>query len=348
MDYTNIYFGMEVERVTRLMKPPRPKRPVSRREFIYWSMAGLLAVANLLAGEGHKDPTLKIEFDGDDESLSFPELAALAVRLDRAFDSLPKYEIEPTPKNLRAVAQELYVRFEHEGFGWIEALPEKLEFVFFEDNYDANNSLGESDCESYVVLNGRMTLVFSPRYGEGWIMGLAHELGHMAQGVAMCESEFTIRETSAQIGAIEIVAGLALEGSPYYLFAVVEELRAMVISAAFGAAYQENRIEEFGQLRKRLSPGAISEARFQKMWRYLQEWFPMKSVAAYWLDPVKSIVKTVKQEEPIIEGLAFPDDNFINRGEMFVTNRDPKRRELDDTKYLLTHLEEIGADVKRK
>lgn len=300
--------------------------------------------------EKGRDPVFKIEFDEDESSLTYDEVSRLALRLDEVYDSLPKFDLEPTEENLHRVAIEIIPQFEYEEIVPESQIPTEIEFHFFPDGNSANHVLGRSNCSTYVFVNGRVTSLMGAWYGKGWIFTLAHELAHVAQGDVVCgDSERSLVENSAQIGAIEVCCGLANQGSGYFLYAVLDELRGMAITASLGLALRENRFEEFCAFRERLSPGAVSEAKFQKSRR---RWSDdtgrlMEIIDWYNVTPLNMIAKAIMTNGSEIEGLAFPPVYQEDWGDIMRPLR-VKPIKLDDTAYFLAHLEELTWEVGRK
>lgn len=325
---------------------------VSRRRFLTEAArwAGGLALLSLGGGKEERNQVFKIEFDGDESSLTYDEVSQLALRLDEVYDSLPKFDLEPTEENLHRAAIEIIPQFEYEEIVPMSQIPNIIEFHFFPDGNSANHVLGRSNCSTYVFVNGRVTSLVSAWYDKGWIFTLAHELAHVAQGDLVCgANERSLVENSAQIGAIEVCCGLANQGSGYFLYAVLDELRGMAITASLGLALRENRFHEFQTFREKLSPGAVSEAKFQKSRR---RWSDdtgrlMEIIDWYNVTPLNMIAKAIVANGSEIEGLAFPP---VYREDLDDTMRSlrVKTIKLDDTAYFLAHLEELAGEMGKK
>lgn len=323
---------------------------VSRRDFIKAGLAtlgGLFIVGNAVANEARhylsRDPVFKIEFDNNDEGMSFDEAAALAIRFDKAFDRLPVPEFANTPEELTEFALELLPQFEHEGIVSQSHYPEVVEFTYYTDGNLANQVLGQSNCSTYAKVNGRITFETSTWGDTEALFTIAHELTHVQQSSTICyTNERSLVENSAQIGAMEVVCGLANQGNPMYLWAAIDELRGMTLSAALGLALKENRMGEFEELRQQLSPGAFSEARFQKSQRRWTE-DPVRLAEIlewYNVTPINMIIKAIRENNNQITGLAFPEIDTSRETGVYGSS-EPLTLALDDTAWVIEHLEEL-------
>ena len=319
------------------------KRDLSRRDFLRICFIGILGLLFSKQSGVYLDGIFRVDLDGS-EKLDFDKLALLSFKFSQALDHIAEIDLKPTDENLGFLVRELYTRYEYEGFGNIRSLPVGVHFTFFENSTKANNQLGESDCATYVNINARTTNPISPRYDDGWEMGVAHELAHMASGDTECKKgDPAWRESSAQIAAIEVCAGLALEGSPYFLRLAIEGIRDMSMAGAFGVAIVDKTLDRYEKLRQLIWPGAVAEAAYQRQLRLMAENIPTELIWAYWVTPMQQIVDSIKQSDPSIDGLAFPPNSFTDVGGIFRRNPNPDRRKLDDTKYLFEHLEELAA-----
>ena len=323
---------------------------LSRRDFL--KLAGetagvlaLIAYGRLHNRQLNLDPVFKVDFDKDLENLNYNEASRLALRFDKVADKLPEQFVEPTKENLIKLALEIIPQFEYEGIAKSQ-YPKEIDFKFYADGDRANHVLGQSDCSTWAVINGRASLDTSAWYGEDIVFTLAHELAHVAQTQPLCISaDRALIENSAQIGALEVCSGLANQGNKLFLRATVDEIRGMAITSAYGLALKENRFEEFKDLRSKLSPGAISEARFAKSRR---RWStdPMQLqeiIYRYNITPMNMVINAISTNNSEISGLAFPNNLPQER----LTPVAPPIK-LDDTKYLIEHLEEIVNDSIKK
>ena len=312
---------------------------------------GLIGLAAWPAATGIRqridnyDPYLKIDTDGKLD-LNFDEVAQLAKRLDHCFDQLPEPQIEFNNEVLAGLAVELIPQFQYEGITPKSEWPKDVKFVFFMEGDDANHVLGRSDCETYAIVNGRLELPLST-FGKGDApFTLAHELAHVAQTQSICGSFSSEEiESSAQIGALEVTAGLANQGNPFWLWATLDELRGMSISAAYGLALVDGDFEKFHGLRKQLSPGATSEARFQKSRRrWSEDPFELSDMLnKYNTKPLNRIGYAVRYNNAEITDLAFPP---VYEGLAYWSSqRSPQPVKLDDLSYLLQHMEAMVEEV---
>ena len=337
---------------------------MSRRAFLRWSavLGGALVGAGAIpAAEGARklagykapvwNPELKIYTD-DKIGLTFDEVAQLAQRFDKLYDAIPKQEVEWSDHVLQGLALELIPQYEYEGFTPRAEWPGEIQFVIYPRGQEANHVLGQSDCETFAVINGRLALPLSMFSDDEGPHTLAHELAHVAQTGAVCQYGPKDQiEASAQIASLEIEAGLALQtGNPLWLKSTVGELRNMAMGSAYALALQDKDFDKYHELRSQLSPGALSEGRFQKA---LRRWKDdpkelKRLLETYDLKPFNRIVYALMYNDAVIDDLAFPPI-VANRpyGGSYIQWEIPRReRKLDDLAYLVAHGEELVADLK--
>ena len=303
---------------------------------------GVRATMDLIGEEEktYRDPQFKVDMDYKME-LDFDEAAQLAKRFDKAFDKLPEPKIEYTDKVLAGLAYELIPQFQYEKITPGAEWPQTVEFMVFPDGDSANHVLGRSDCNEYAVVNGRMSLPLSTFAKNEAPFTLAHELAHVAQTQSVCRAVASEEiESSAQIGALEVTAGLALQGNPLWLWATVDELRGMAMSSAYGLALKENGFEKFHDLRKQLSPGAMSEARFMKSRRrWSSDPEQLEDILnKYNTKPLNRVIYAISHKDAQISDLAFP---LVSQQGPFISRQSVK---LDDLGYLITNLESLVDD----
>src|SRR3990167_383 len=268
------------------------------------------------------DPNFKIDMDYKME-LDFDEAAQLAIRFDKAFDKLPEPKIEYNDRVLAGLAYELIPQFQYEGVTPETEWPKDVKFIIFSDGDSANHVLGSSDCSNYAIVNGRMELPLSTFAKTDAAFTLAHELAHVAQTRAVCDAVVSEEiESSAQIGALEVTAGLAL---------------------------QENRFNEFHQLRGRLSPGATSEAKFQKSRRrWASDPAQLGDILyKYNVKPMNRLIYAVSHKDAQIDDLAFPPIHSERPygGSFTVWTLEKRPVKLDDLAYLIQNVEPLVSDL---
>src|SRR3990167_1752462 len=295
------------------------------------------------------DPNFKIDMDYKME-LDFDEAAQLAIRFDKAFDKLPEPKIEYNDRVLAGLAYELIPQFQYEGVTPETEWPKDVKFIIFSDGDSANHVLGSSYCSNYAIVNGRMELPLSTFAKTDAAFTLAHELAHVAQTRAVCDAVVSEEiESSAQIGALEVTAGLALQGNPLWLWATIDELRGMAVSSAYGLALKENRFNEFHQLRGRLSPGATSEAKFQKSRRrWASDPAQLGDILyKYNVKPMNRLIYAVSHKDAQIDDLAFPPIHSERPfgGSFTVWTLEKRPVKLDDLAYLIQNVEPLVSDL---
>ena len=208
---------------------------MSRRTALKWGLLGVETVVlgkaiNFLSGARY-DSTFKIEFDGNQDKLSFNECAQLAKRFDRIYDSLPESRPSMTQKDLLKWAVEVIPMFEYEGFVAPARWPEKDEIGFyaFASGSDHNHILGRSNCDSYAILNYRVANEHSSWFqDDDTITAFIHELAHVQQG-SECAQPTGRVENTAQIMTLEVASALVNQGNMEVLPSLVSEIRGMAL-----------------------------------------------------------------------------------------------------------------------
>ena len=290
------------------------------------------------------DPNFGIEMDGK-VGLSFKEAARLAKRFDTLYDKLPKPKIPTGVYGLREMALEIIPQFSYEEITPKSQWPDAVDYVIFNDGASANHVLGRSDCRNFAILNGRLNLNVSTWSKDEIPFTLAHELAHVAQTKQICDQNRDEDiESSAQIAALEVTSGLANQGNPLWLWATIGELRGMALSSAYGLALRDDDFEKYHVLRSKLSPGATSEARFQKsVRRWTDRQNELKEILNnYNIKPLERIIFSIKHNNNEIQDLTFPP--IMKRRPFLQSVRKPVL--LDDTAYLIKHAEELVNDHK--
>jgi len=343
----------------------KPEGAMSRRAFLRLSATlggALIGAGAIPAAEGARklagykapvwNPELKIYTDGK-IGLNFDEAAQLAQRFDKLYDAIPKQKIEWSDSVLRGLALELIPQYEYEGFTPRAEWPKEIQFIIYPRGHEANHVLGQSDCETFAVINGRLALPLSTFADDEGPHTLAHELAHVAQTGAVCQYGPRDQiEVSAQIASLEVEAGLALQtGNPLWMRSTLGELRNMAMGSAYALALQDKDFDKYHELRSRLSPGALSEGRFQKgLRRWKDDPKELKRLLEiYDLKPFNRIVYALMYNDAVIDDLAFPPIVASRSyGGSYIQWEIPRReRRLDDLAHLVAHGEELVADFKR-
>ena len=311
---------------------------------------GLKLGIDYLREQAKIDPTFKIEFDKYDEFVSFRETKDLAVRFDKIYDTLP--ENPPPTDDFEVVnwAIELLPMYEYNGFVEKTVWPPRngIGFVLWPDGNTFNHVSGRSDCRSAAVLNIRYENPASSWYrDEDWIMVLAHELAHVQQGLACDQYPTSQVENTAQIISWEVVASLVNGGNKKLIRPLVGELRSVAMSSAYGIAIKYNLLDQFLDLRERLSPGAIADARFQ---RNVRKWATDPTRLGeilnwYNTEPLNMVTRAIRNNDSKIEGLALPPVYSDGKAVYYSSHPQPLIPKLDDLKYFLAHAENLAREA---
>jgi hypothetical protein len=325
---------------------------LSRREFLQLATlggVGFVLGAAEIDRRLRTDSTFKIEFDGDDKSLSFEECSQLAIRMDKLYDKLPEYKPHMTQEDLLAWAMEMIPMFEYEGIVSQSKWPkiEGVNFFLFPDGESDNHVAGRSDCANYTALNVRYANPHSSWYEDDDApFTLLHELAHIQQGQNICATaNRDLVENSAQIGALEVAAALVNAGNKELLVPLISELRGMALSAAYAAALRTNQLDNFIEFRSKLSPGAFADARFAKQRR---RWSSNSSELMTILDrynvvPLLMISNAIRFNQAEISGLAFPEIHMVGSNP-FTFHDEPFPIKLDDLAYFLKNAEQLVSE----
>lgn len=185
--------------------------------------------------------------------LSFDEASALVKKWTRVIDDIEATDWSPslTNENMLHWMSEATPMFENEGL--VAETSDGIQglIVSFAEAFAHNQFAGQSDCETYIMLNRRFTTPISSWYeNQTWPATLVHELAHVQQGPA-CNPDITsqaLLENTAEIMSWEVLAALANQGSPEATLTLVYELRGTAMSAARAMAVHENRLEDYEKL----------------------------------------------------------------------------------------------------
>lgn len=329
-------------------------REYNRRWFLRVAAAttggwiGLGLGVDRLRHQPQLDPVFKIDLDPYYEFVSFNEARDLAIRFDKMYDRLPEQPAPATQAEVVAWALEMIPMFEANGIvtkaNWPDA--DKIGFALFPDGASFTGVAGRSDCENMAVLNLRFANPNSSWFQDSdWPLTLAHELAHVQQGDACNTYPVDLVENTAQIASWELIASLVNGGNTKLLQPLIGELRQVAVAAAHGIAMERGSMENFMELRNKLSPGALSAARFQA---YLRRWAkdPQKfgvMLNRYFTEPLNMTIRAICLNDSKIKGLALPP--VYQRGWPFQPS--PRILKLDDLTYFLTHAEEMVREVRR-
>ncbi len=304
----------------------------------------------------HHDAFWRIEEDTDNEHISYDEAAQLAVRFNNAFNRLPPYHPLVTKDMLSLWAMELIPFYPYEGAVDKAVVPKIIDLFWFSQEPDAHTHvLGRSDCDTFILLNVRLSDPFSTWSDSSveFLFTEAHELAHTTQGTTICsianndplvDEKIHQIEWTAQIVAFENVSALADDGNVYALYALADELRGVAGSVARAAAIRENRVPEYDALREQLYPGELARAHYERSKRFWagKDEELLSEISRY----DEAVLNTFAQAQAgngIVDGLAlqpeFDPATFTFK---------PRQLKIDDTLYVLAHLEEMIEDARKQ
>jgi hypothetical protein len=300
---------------------------------------GLLGLVAIRPEKVH--PVWKVALN-DDGELSFDEAYALAERFGNLAYSLPAYTPMKRTTDLFNWAIEVMPQFQYEGIIDGEAnLPSEVDFKGFLDGGMHNHVLGVSDCENFAYINYRVRNPVSYWYGmRSALFTLVHEIAHVQQGTEVACNPDAGRahlvEPAAELMAMEVMSGLANSGNDLALYAVAWELYGMSASSATALASTPEEQRKIDDLLRFYRPDSVSEAARQKANR-IWAGDPDRLISIlrqYNLLPLSTLVHS----GGIIAELATPLDEH---GQHIILS-------MDDTMYLVEHLEQMAADyIKR-
>lgn len=311
-----------------------------------------LGVQDKLQGEvkttnTNLDPTFKVEFDADRTHLNFDEAAALTRRFSKVADTLPPVEIPTSEQSAIMILAEYNNYFAYEGFTRESKMPQQIRFVFYPP-HRFNNVLGSSDCDEYININARTVNPVSEWYNqEEWLWTVVHESAHIHQTPEVCNDssiDAELLEATAQIMTAEVMASLANSGDIRAFRSLTTELSSWAMGAALAGAIEEDRMEEYMQLRDDVSPGAMSQSRIDKTMRKYQFDMPRLKyiLEAYSAKPLNIMVKAFDGYN-YARGLAIPkqySENFTQLPEKHTPSV-----KLDDLQYFIANLEPMAEDI---
>lgn len=257
-------------------------------------------------------------------------LRALALRLDKAIDSLPETTIVLTPDNLVDWLHEIVPYFEENGAITSAHWPKEASTEFYADARGALHIGGQSNCTDWVKVNERFIRSTSAWYGRiGALAVLTHELAHMQQG-KLCETLPTEDiETTAQIMAIEVMASMTLSGNKPMRAALLDELFDMTMGAAWSYGLTDEYRTAYTALESQVYSKPFERARMARArlsWRGRE--IELRGILrAYNLMPMRLMMESYWTGKPIVSE-AIPSGKLA----------------MDDLSYVLDHLEELSRD----
>lgn len=172
---------------------------------------------------------------------------------------------------------------------------------------DANHLLGYTSCFDFAHITSRYANPVDPWYRDPeLVFTLAHELAHLQQGPTQCMTFSSPDvENSAQLMAAEVTAAMALNGNRVAMYALLTELRGMVIGYLRYQAWgnHDKTVELNRLLRQIYTPAELADTN--------QRWMEAKDDMAtrkgilyrYSFLPVKKLIAAEKSG--LIPGLVL-------------------------------------------
>jgi hypothetical protein len=340
-----------------MSKYEKPPLRVNRRLFVktFAALSGALFLPKIIAAEAGPlepsdiDPIWGVVFDENLEALGFGEAFQLAKRFDSILDRLPDPQIPVNEDAAIQILQEANNLFVTERFVREVTSPTLVNFELLPP---ANhlNTLGYSNCVDRISLNVRLTNPMSAWYErEEFFWTVIHESAHLQQGKEICldapydEEYRQLIEATAELMTAEVTAILALGGNYRAFYSLIDALRAWSVQAAWSGAIAAGRMDEFRRLRRQLSPGAISEAGFERtMRRHSQDLDALsRTLNAYGAKPLNLAIKATVGRGGVVNKPALPKVSDLSSGTP--TEHTPSIV-LDDLIYLLRNLDALAQD----
>jgi hypothetical protein len=290
---------------------------MNRREFL--RNAGLASLGITLGGAlaadkiRGRDGVFGVEMDDNNFELSYEEASALAVRFDRLRDAIPEEPFPASREDLAGLMLEVIPNFEYEGVTDVARFPRNFAFYPLADGGSHNHVAGKSNCADFVVNYRFANPISSWHESEDWIPTAIHELAHVQQG-ALCYMEPRSNiEQSAQIATLEVMAGMVNYGNEKLVRPLISELRGMAVSTAFSLALKGDRMNDFEDLRGKLSKNAISKAKYERTKRVWAEHpeelqFVLENYSEI---PLNRMVYAIRENGNTVTDLALPNRELV-------------------------------------
>lgn len=286
-----------------------------------------------------KDPVMQIKVR-ELPHIGFEESAELARRLTALTNEIDETGWVPDSgdETMQNWINEITPMFMYEGLVTETAVDFDGFFISYPGGYRHVHVGGESDCDTYILLNNRFFNPVSDWYQNNtWPITAAHELAHIQQGPA-CDRDYNsqnLLENSAQIMAWEVMAALANRGNVEATLSLVFDLRGTALSSARAMSEVEGRPEDFQKLLQEIYGDDASKmasiAKNRRYWADKQE--KLRSLTyRYGWSPLNLVF--MARDEKTVYQLAI--------------NNETHSAEIDDLIYFFEHMEELVGSALEK
>jgi ABC-type cobalt transport system substrate-binding protein len=285
----------------------------------------------------------------------YEDFADLAIRIDKVLDNSDlQVGALHTQEDIQNWIRETVPFFVYEGITYHAWPVESVTFEYYEEGLARNHIhlLGRANCfTGEITMNKRFINPVSPMYDDAStaISTLIHEVAHI-QGI--CFSGGRIHsEAMTQLAMLEVMAAMANRGNVEALYIFLDELRYMLVTGALIAAREEGKDhQELVQAVYGDNPLMI--ARLEKAQRYWESDRERYEEIVEWYNysPMYEVLANLHTGE--IRGLMFPINHYCGSGYGFPYYEEVSEFDIlkcmqpfkfDDMKYIIEHLEELGA-----
>lgn len=296
------------------------------------------------------DSVWHVDFDQDEETLSFREMMQLMRRMNRLYDAIPEDQrrIEITKETMREWVREIVPMFVYNGAADNMRYPSETNLENYTSAQAHNHVLGSSDCKNYITLNARVDNPQSSWYHRPmFLTATAHELAHVQQGEEVCNSANRDNvETTAQVVTWEVLANMASSDNRMATVALVDELFDVTLGVARLSASREKRLDEFDALLHEVNPAFFEYAPFDRAMRYWKDRPAILNdiLRRYYEMPLLAVVNASRFTEGNIDGLALPPVTKLNEREWYAKPQ-PRTFVIDDFIYFMDHAESAVSNL---
>lgn len=275
------------------------------------------------------------------------QAALLADDLDLILDALPKQQLEINQRTINEWTAEILPYFEYEGIIASAFVPNEVRLTSYVNAMENFHVLGRAYCSSAgggpIEINARVGNPVSAWYGRtSFLATLVHELGHV-QGGGLCSDNSDETESTTQLVTLEVLAAMANGGNKLALYAVLDELRDMLMGAVQYEA-MVGKVDGWREFRERVYSTPEEIARSEKSARRWRSNRPLlkEILFKYSYVPVQKILKGLPDEKiPKLMLGEPPWDGWDGAVIPYVQPLKPRALAIDDLAYVLDHAEEI-------
>lgn len=265
----------------------------------------------------------------------------IAETLDRYGDEVSGLapEIERAESALTAFALEIVPFFQYEDITPATHLP-PVRMLWYPADRNFHTAGSYLTLLDTVTINLRFFNPFAPRWyhSVGVLSVLVHELGHSQgvlpkAGIQDPAEAVALMEATNQLATLEVLAAMTRDGNVYALPAFIREMQGFAADYGWSIALEAGREKTYTAYVERVANTAYGIASYHR-------------AVAHWaddLDQLKHILKAYGRMPYTLLVEALRDPDYLTRELPYLPN-ESHRLKMDDTAYVLEHLDELVRD----